>query len=126
MSLDFTATAQPDRVSVECGGAFSLPEMLAAFERGFALAAETGREALLVDIRRLAGPSPTISDRYELAVRVAELQAAREPRVRFAIIGHEPMIHPERFGDIVAARRGAVARAFTDEAAALDWLLGRR
>ena len=34
------------------------------------------------------------------------------------------MIHPERFGDVVAARRGAVARAFTDEELALEWLLG--
>lgn len=35
------------------------------------------------------------------------------------------MIHPERFGEIVAANRGALARAFTDESAALEWLLAR-
>lgn len=41
------------------------------------------------------------------------------------MLGHEPMIHPERFGEIVAANRGAHARVFTEEAPALDWLLGR-
>ena len=34
------------------------------------------------------------------------------------------MIHPERFGEIVATTRGADARVFTDEALALRWLLG--
>jgi hypothetical protein len=32
------------------------------------------------------------------------------------------MIHPERFGEIVARNRGADARAFTIEAEARDWL----
>ena len=41
------------------------------------------------------------------------------------MLGHEPMIHPERFGEIVAANRGADARVFTEEALALAWLLGR-
>ena len=35
------------------------------------------------------------------------------------------MVHPERFGEIVATNRGAVMRVFTDEALALDWLLGK-
>jgi hypothetical protein len=33
------------------------------------------------------------------------------------------MIHPDRFGEIVARNRGADARVFTDEADALQWLL---
>jgi hypothetical protein len=52
------------------------------------------------------------------------LQAAFVPRIRVALLGHEPLIHPERFGEIVAARRGAVIRTFTDEDGALRWLLG--
>ena len=35
------------------------------------------------------------------------------------------MVHPERFGEIVATNRGAVMRVFTDEVLALDWLLGK-
>jgi hypothetical protein len=38
------------------------------------------------------------------------------------VLGHEPMIHPERFGELVARNRGADARVFTVEAEALDWL----
>jgi hypothetical protein len=126
VSIEVTSQTLADHVRVECAGTFSLDEALGIFERTFELAVAASREAALVDIRKLSGRAPTISDRYELAVRIAELQAARTPRIRVALLGHEPMIHPERFGDVVAARRGAAARAFTDEAAALDWLLGRR
>ena len=47
------------------------------------------------------------------------------PRIRLAVLGNEPMVHPERFGEIVATNRGAVMRVFTDEALALEWLLGK-
>lgn len=96
------------------------------YERVFALAAESGREAVLVDIRQLTGPEPKMAERYEMAVKLAETQAARMPRIRFALLGHEPIIHPERFGEIVATRRGADARVFTEEALALEWLVGRK
>jgi hypothetical protein len=66
-----------------------------------------------------------MSERYELAVAVTEMQASRKPRIRMAILGREPIVHPERFGEIVAANRGADGRVFTDEAAARKWLLGR-
>ena len=64
-------------------------------------------------------------DRYDFGVHIAEQYLTSDPRVRLAVLGHEPMIHPDRFGELVARNRGADARAFTDEALALDWLLGR-
>jgi hypothetical protein len=66
-----------------------------------------------------------MADRYQMAVHVAEEQAKTQPRVRFALLGHEPMIHPERFGELVARNRGADARVFTDQDAALAWIRGR-
>lgn len=96
---------------------------MAVFERAFALAAEGGHEAVLIAAPKLAGREPTMAERYELAVLVAERQRARTPRIRMAVLGDEPMIHPERFGEIVATNRGALARAFTDERLAVEWLL---
>ena len=80
---------------------------------------------MLVDIRKLIGRQPTMAERYEQAVKLADIQASRTPRIRFALLGHEPIIHPERYGEIVAARRGADMRVFTEEALALEWLVGR-
>jgi hypothetical protein len=125
VSIVATSAAHAGYLRVECDGEFTPDSAIAVYERVFALAAESGQEAVLVDIRRLAGREPTIAERYEQAVRLADLQAARTPRIRFALLGHEPIIHPERFGEIVAARRGADMRVFTEEALALEWLVGR-
>lgn len=118
-------TAHEDYLRLECGGTYSQDSAIEACERAITLSAESGRPATLVDIRAVGGREPTMAERYELAVRVSDAQAAMKPRVRFALLGHEPMIHPERFGEIIATTRGALARAFTDETLAIDWLLGR-
>jgi hypothetical protein len=106
-------------------GNYSHAEVLPLCERCFRVAAEAGRDALLVDARGITGREPTMAERYDWAVRIAELQALYEPRIRVALVGNEPLIHPERFGEIVARNRGADARAFTDEAMAIEWLLGK-
>jgi hypothetical protein len=123
VTIEFKTRKFPDHLRVECTGSFSQDSTLSVFERGFALAADGDHEALLIDTRNVTGREPTLAERYELAVRVAELQATQTPRIRMAMLGHEPMIHPERFGEIVATNRGALARVFTDERAALAWLL---
>lgn len=123
MTIEFKTREFPDHLRVECTGSFSQETVLSLFERTFALAAAGDHEALLIDVRNVSGREPTMAERYEQAVRVAELQATQTPRIRTAMLGHEPMIHPERFGEIVATNRGALARVFTDEGAALEWLL---
>jgi hypothetical protein len=77
-------------------------------------------------VRKITGRLPTVLDRYTFGVHIAENYLNSEPRVQLAVLGNEPMIHPERFGELVARNRGADARAFTDETLALDWLLGRQ
>ncbi|HEU4693101.1 MAG TPA: hypothetical protein VFS23_32285 [Vicinamibacterales bacterium] len=126
ISIAIVPTAHEDYLRLECSGMFTVESAFAAYERAFALAAEAGRPAVLVDIRTLSGREPTMAERYELAVSLADVQAATKPRIRFALLGNEPMIHPERFGEIVATTRGADARVFTVEAEALEWLLGRQ
>lgn len=125
ISIAIVPTAHEDYLRLECTGTYLQGSALEACERAITLASEAGRPAVLVDIRTVGGREPTMAERYELAVRVSDAQAALKPRVRFALLGHEPMIHPERFGEIIATTRGALARAFTDEKLALDWLLGR-
>jgi len=124
MSLSFRSTTHPGYVHVVCEGSYSLDAMLELLDRIFVHVADAGRDAVLTDVRALTVPEPTMADRYTIAVHIAELQAAQRPRIRLAAVGNEPFIHPERFGEIVATRHGAVARTFTDETQALEWLLG--
>jgi hypothetical protein len=123
VTIEIKARKFPDHLRVECTGSFSQEAALSLFERAFALAVDGDHEALLIDVRNLSGREPTMAERYEQAVRVAELQSTQAPRIRMAMLGDEPMIHPERFGEIVATNRGALARVFTDERVALEWLL---
>lgn len=123
MTITFEVRNQPDHLRLDCAGTFLQESVLKLYEQAFLLAANAGRDAVLIDGRKLTGREPTLTERYAQAVLVAELQSSQKPRIRLAVLGHEPIVHPERFGEIVAANHGAVARVFTDESAALEWLL---
>ncbi|MEX1994415.1 MAG: hypothetical protein WD929_07115 [Steroidobacteraceae bacterium] len=125
MSIQFQVEEHDDCLRLECTGTYSIEEISRLYRESFVLAARAGRDALLLDVRQVTGREPTLTERYDLGVLVADLQANRTPRIRMAVLGNEPMIHPERFGEIIATNRGAVARMFTDEKTALDWLVAR-
>jgi hypothetical protein len=121
-----TARVHPDYLELACAGLFSRAESQRVGEEGYKQAALANRAALLIDVREVTGRVPSIFDRFEIGVRIAKHYREYDARIRLALLGHEPMIHPERFGELVARNRGADARVFTDEAQALDWLLGRK
>ncbi len=123
MTIEFESRTFPDHLRLECAGTFALEAMLPIYEQAFSLAAGAGCDAVLIDARKVTGREPTLAERYAQAVHVADLQSTQVPRIRLAILGHEPMLSRERFGEIVANNRGAVVRTFTDESAALEWLL---
>ena len=125
MSIEFTFRVLPGHVQLDCTGIFSQGDALSTYTKAFALAAEHGRDTVLIDVRGVKTPEPTLMQRYDQAVHVAGLHLRQVPRVRLAILGDEPMIHPHRFGEIVATNRGANIRVFTDEQMAFDWLLAR-
>jgi hypothetical protein len=113
----------PDHLRVVAECKYSLDGSLRVFGEALTLAARAGRNAALVDARAVSGPVPTLADRYEWGVHIADLQARQSPRVRFALLGHDPFVQLQRFEEIVAANRGGIARSFTEESEALEWLL---
>ncbi|HWN07224.1 MAG TPA: hypothetical protein VNO53_08675 [Steroidobacteraceae bacterium] len=120
-----TVRVHPDYLEVGCTGLYSRAEALRVGDEAYREAARSNRSAVLVDVREITGRVPTILDRFEMGMRIAKHYLESDPRTRLAVLGHEPMIHPERFGELVARNRGADARVFTDEAEALGWLLER-
>ena len=120
-----TVRVHPDYLEIGCTGVYSRAESLRVGEEAYREAARANRSAVLVDVRQVTGRVPTILDRFEMGMRIAKHYLESDPRIRLAVLGHEPMIHPERFGELVARNRGADARVFTDEAQALEWLLER-
>jgi len=120
-----TVRVHPDYLEVGCTGLYSRAEALRVGDEAYREAARSNRSAVLVDVREITGRVPTILDRFEMGMHIAKHYLESDPRTRLAVLGHEPMIHPERFGELVARNRGADARVFTDEAEALGWLLER-
>ena len=116
------ARVHPQHVSLVVAGLYSRSEAFRVGEEAFREAAAAGRQNVLVDVRKVNGRVPPLLDRFDFGVHIADQHRAFTPRIRLALLGHEPMIHPERFGELVARNRGADARAFTDEAEALQWL----
>jgi hypothetical protein len=112
----------PQYVELVCTGVYSRAEAFRVGEQAYREANDAGRRSVLVDVRGVSGRVPSILDRFDMGVHIAALHFEHKPRVRLAILGHEPMIHPDRFGEIVARNRGADARVFTVESDALDWL----
>ncbi len=112
----------PLHVELLCSGKYSRTEAFRVGEQAYREAVDAGRRSVLVDVRGVNGRVPGILDRFDFGVHLASLYLQHTPRIRLALLGHEPMIHPERFGEIVARNRGADARVFTSEAEALDWV----
>ncbi len=125
MSIEFTFRVLPGHLQLDCKGVFAQGDALTVYTKAFAIAAEHGRERVLIDARGVRPPEPTLMQRYDQAVHVAGMHLRQVPRVRLAVLGDEPVIHPHRFGEIVATNRGANVKVFTDEQMALDWLLAR-
>lgn len=121
----FDVKEHEEYVELVCTGSYSPGLQLRIAEAALAAAAAAGRGAALIDIRKISGTPPSMSERYDQAIKIADLQSGFTPRVRMAVIGKEPMVHPQRFGEIVATNRGASIRVFTERKAALDWLLAR-
>ncbi|MGQ0383411.1 MAG: hypothetical protein ACT4UP_01795 [Gammaproteobacteria bacterium] len=124
--VEFELKEHAEYVEFACTGTYSPGLQLRIAEQALAAAARAGLDAALIDIRKITGPPPSMSERYDQAIRIADLQATFTPRVRIAVLGKEPMVHPQRFGEIVATNRGALLRVFTERKPALDWLLQRR
>ena len=85
-----------------------------------------GRSKLLIDCRALSGELST-TERYSLGKLVADENASVAARaagrqVRVALVGSQPFIDRDRFGETVAVNRGAAVKVTEDLASAYRFL----
>jgi hypothetical protein len=107
-----------------CTGTYALESALQMYSRAFEIAVRENREAVLVDVRQVTGDPPSLTDLFEHGVHVAKLGPDSGPRIRFAHLSDERMLHPQRFGEVVAKSHGALIRVFTELDDAIAWLRG--
>ena len=122
-----TGPDDPDHFVVEEGrglyrpaGTVSFEEAVALVSAAIAAARRNRARELLVDTTALTGfPSPDIFERFLAAVEWAN---EAKGGVRLAMVARAGLIHPQKFGVLVAANRGLSSNIFTTEAEARAWL----
>jgi CheY-like chemotaxis protein len=101
-------------------GSVSFDEAVDLVRGAIAAARKNRLRDLLVDTTKLTGfASP---DTFERFLAVVEWVKEARSGVRLAMVARPEMIHPQKFGVLVAANRGLVSNIFTTEAEARAWL----
>jgi hypothetical protein len=111
----------PYFAEIQCNGPYSMAAFVDVVDKALDYAASHDRSAVLVDALGITG-GPDPAERVELAANSAELQLGKDRLVAIAIVGEEPMLHPERIGEAVALDRCAILKVFEAREAAIDWL----
>jgi len=122
VTIEIETELKPNYVQVYCQGVLKSDAMLKDWQRAFRIGVSEGRDAVLIDIRGLQGEPPTVSERYDLGVRIAEHQSQFAKNILIAVVGNEPMIEPERLAENIARNHGAVIGIFTDLVEAVHWI----
>lgn len=125
MSLSQQIEVHNDYLNVVISGDFSLTELIALAKEMYAAIIQHNITKALIDLRLMTG-TPSMLERFAYARFIAEEGLAqRGPGhsvLRLAYVGHEAMVDPDSFGEIVARNRGAFVKGTADEQAARAWL----
>jgi hypothetical protein len=90
------------------------------------LCAKHQTRRILCDMREFTG-NPSVMARFNMATTFAVKYIKGRlshhlPPCRFAVIGHHPLVDPNRFEETVAVNNGLPVKTFTDLEKALAWL----
>jgi hypothetical protein len=112
-----------DFVSIVANGNYSLAKANHLFESSVDYALIHKKRKILIDVNNITGNIP-LMDRFYFAENLANYQKkhGRLMLDRIAVIGQEPIVDKERFGELVASNRGVNTKVFTDVKQATDWL----
>ena len=104
-------------------GEVSLKEGVGMVSSVLACCREQHHRRLLIDVTNLYGfDFPTFGERYRIALQWARIAGTE---VIAAMVARPELIHPEQVIVYVAAREGFHCGAFTEESAAIEWLLSQ-
>jgi hypothetical protein len=107
-------------------GEFSLRFAQSIYDRVVQQAVQLGLPRVLIDARNVTG-KPSQEERYAFGLFVAteqRLLTARSPELalQVAVLGRQPLIDPQRFGETVAVNRGAKFKESEHLDEVLSWL----
>ena len=101
-------------------GSVSFDEAVALVRAAIAAARGNHLRSLLVNSTELSGFAPP--DQFERFLAAVGWAEESRGDVHLAMVARLDMIHPQKFGVLVAANRGLVSNIFTTEVEARAWL----
>jgi hypothetical protein len=105
----------------KASGEYSFEYMCSMIRKVLAEAGQRGANKVLVDGLQMWG-SPTVAERYELSEFLAREMVEARIFPRLALLGKEPLVDPNRFGEIVGTNRGVQMKTVEEMEDAVKWL----
>jgi hypothetical protein len=121
--LDIKLIIADDHLLLIANGNYSLPEANHLFKQAIDKAVLYNRHKILIDVTNVTGSIPYI-DRFYYSKNLAEysINNSFNKANSIAVVGKEPIVDKDRFGETVAVNRGLNVRVFTDMEDATMWL----
>lgn len=117
MSFGVNSSIHEEYLRVDATGDCSLPQILEFIDVVNNMAAEAGRNRVLIDIRSVDG-EPSGADLFFAGERIAQVFGTR---IKAVVVNRLERI--TRLGELTAVNRGARFFVTGEESEALDWLL---
>jgi hypothetical protein len=121
--FDIKISVQNDFLLIFAGGNYSLLKAKNLFKLAIDNALLHNKSKILIDVTDVVGNISFI-DRFEYSEFLAKYRAehALTKVNRIAVVGQEPIVHKNKFGETIAVNRGTDVRVFTDMGKASIWL----
>ena len=123
--LKYSFTEKDHYLSVNVSGHFSLSNAKKMFTEALEILVDKKLSKLFFNVYKVKGKVTTM-DRYNLgefaAIEAINFLIKGLSKLSVAFYGAEPIIDPERFGELVAKNRGLSIKVSTDKKEALNFL----
>ena len=123
MKIRYEVKKAADHTRVDAAGEFDVADARQVLAAAIEAALRHQHRKILVDCRQVTG-TPSTLQRFEWAESVTRFYHRERSGVviRMAIVGVEPLIDRDRFGQSIAQNRGLPVKITTKLEEALSWL----
>lgn len=121
--FEITTDVESDYVLLSARGKYSLLKANNLFKLAIDSCLLHDKCKILIDVTNITGSIPFF-DRFQFSEYLAnyKIERALTKLHKIAVVGLEPIIDKDKFGETVAVNRGTNGRVFTDMSKALTWL----
>ncbi len=121
--FEITIIEKEDLLLLSASGDYSLQKANNLFKLAVDNAVLRNKNVILIDVTTIIGSIP-LFDRFQFAEFLSDYKRAHavDKIDRIAVVGQEPIVDKEKFGETVAVNRGTNVRVFTDMGIASVWL----